>query len=328
MKKLRLVLILGILAGLCPAVAWSQMPPPPPPQAEPDPLRVEVRVVNVFATVRDRQGRLMPNLTKADFEVLEDGQPKDIDYFARENEMSLLLLFLVDTSTSQKRIIAKEQKIAAEFAQRVLRPGDQVALAAFDSNAYMLQEPTSDPAELGKAWERIVPFAPGFKPQLKEGKKVNGTRMCAALAWAADFQPKQLANRKVIVLITDGVDAELNTDLRPSLETVLRNDVMVYTIRAMDAGVYAWWDKERVEAGDRAMRQFAKESGGAFYVGNNADRMESAFAEIAAEVRSQYGFGFAPRYMTYNARFHKITVNVKTSGASVRARRGYYSPSN
>jgi Ca-activated chloride channel family protein len=150
--------------------------------------------------------------------------------------------------------------------------------------------------------------------------------MCAALSWAAEFESARPADRTVIVLITDGVDAELDAELRPALETLLRNDVMVYSIRAIDSGVYPWWDEQRVEAGIRAMRLLARETGGLFFVGNKPHRLEAAFAEIAAEVRSQYSLAFTPRYLTYNARFHRITV-VSPRGTTVRARRGYFSPS-
>lgn len=321
MSKACLVALVVSAGVLCPSVLWPQTPP------EPEPMRVEVRVVNVYATVKDRQGRLVDSLNQSNFAVLEDKEPRDIGYFARENELSVLLILLVDTSTSQKRVIAREQKIAAQFARQVLRAGDQVALVGFDSNAYLLLEPTPDPAQLEKAWERIVPFAPGFAPQLKPGSRVNGTRMCAALSWAAEFQADRPANRKVIVLISDGVDAELDTELRATFETLLTNDVMVYSIRAIDAGMYPWWDEPRVQAGIRAMRMLARETGGRFFPGANLKHLTAAFEEIAAEVRSQYSLAFNPKYLTYNARFHRIDVTVNQPGLSLRARRGYFSPS-
>jgi VWFA-related protein len=320
-----LTLVTLFLAGMASAVAQTQ--PLPPAAPSPEPLRVEVRVVNVFATVKDGDGRLLPNLNGTQFAVLEDGEARDLGYFAREDEVSLLLILLVDTSTSQAQILTRERRIAADFLKRVLKPGDQVALVGFDSNAYILQEPTTDTAKLNAALDRLVPFAPGFQPQLKPSRKPNGSRMCAALSWVSEMEPPQMAHRKVVVLISDGVDAELNTELQPTLENVLRNDVMVYSIRAIDEGHYAWWDAPRLQAADRAMRLVARETGGLFFVGQRAGRLEEAFQQIAEEVRSQYSLGFTPKYLTYTGRFHRITVQVKQGGAKVRARRGYFSPS-
>lgn len=321
MVILRVVLLMSLLAGLIlPSAAQSQAPPPE------GVLRTEVRVINVYATVKDKKGQLVPNMTAQEFALLDDGQPQAISYFARESELSLLVILLVDTSTSQARVLAREQRIAAMFFERVLGPGDQAAVVAFDSNAYVLQGPTSDLAQLGRALQRIEPFAPGFAPQLPLSAKTNGTRMCAAVAWAAQLQPPLQVHRKVIILVTDGVDAELGSLLKPTLETALRSDVMIYSIRTIDPGVYVWWEQTLVEAGERALRRLARETGGLFFLGNNPRGLEVAFAQVAAEVRAQYSLGFTPRYLTYSTRFHPITVTINEKGAKVRARRGYFSP--
>ncbi len=292
------------------------------------PLRVEVRVVGVHVTVKDKKDQLVPNLGVAEFALQEDGEPTAPYYFfaGGSSKVSLLVVLLVDTSTSQSHVLVKERRIATKFLESVLRPGDQAAVVTFDSNAYVLQSPTSDLARLDRTLEHIQPFAPGIAPELPHWKEVNGTRACAAVAWVADWQVPSPADRKVVILISDGVDAELNSQLQPAVNAVLRNDVTIYAIRIIDAGAYQWEDRSRVQAGERALRQMADETGGLFFTGNNPDRLEAAFAQIAAEVRGQYSIGFVPRYLTYNARFHRINVAVNHKGTYVRARRGYFSP--
>lgn len=286
---------------------------------------MEVRVVNVHVTVKDKKGQLVPNLGATDFALLEDGQPTVPYYFAGQSEVSLLVVLLIDTSTSQTKVLSKERYIAARFLERVLRPGDQAAVVTFDSNVRVLQSATSDLALLGGALEHIEPFAPGFPSELPPAEETNGTRMCAAVAWATDRQTLRRADRKVIVLISDGVDNELEAKLKPALWAALRNDTMIYSIRVIDAGAYAG-DRSEVQAGERALQRLARETGGLFFLGHNPSRLEAAFAQIAAEVRGQYSLGFIPRYLTYNVRFHTITVTVKQKGTRVRARRGYFSP--
>jgi len=288
---------------------------------------VEVRVVNVHVTVKDKKGQLVPNLGATDFVVREDGQPRDPYYFfAGENKMSLLVVLLIDTSTSQSKILSKERHTAAKFLERVFRPGDQAAVVTFDSNAYVLQNATSDLALLRRALEHIEPFAPGVAPVPLPSKGSNGTRACAAVAWVADWQASRRADRKVIILISDGVDLELDSRLKPALGAALRNDVVIYAIRILDSGAYASEGGARVQAGERALRLLAHETGGLFFTGNNPNLLEAAFAQITAEVRGQYSIGFVPQHLTYN-RFHRIIVAVKQKGTKVRSRRGYFSPS-
>ena len=268
-------------------------------------------------------------LFRSDFAVREDGRPRDLDYFAGESksEMPVLVILLIDTSTSQSQVLSKERHIATRFLERVFRPGDQAAVVTFDSNVYVLQSATSDLALLGRALEHIQPFAPGFSSELPPAQQPNGTRTCAAAAWAADWQASLPGDRKVIILISDAVDLELDLKLKFALGTALQNDVMIYAIRILDANAYAGEDGSRVRAGERALRLLASETGGLFFNGNNPRFLEAAFTEIAAEVRGQYSLGFVPQYLTYNTRFHSIAVAVKQKGTKVRARRGYYSPS-
>jgi len=290
---------------------------------------VEARIVNVHVTVQDKKGQLVPNLGAADFTVLEDREPTPPYYFSGASKQSLLVVLLIDTSTSQSEVLSRERHIATKFLERVLGPADQAAVVTFDSNAYVLQSATSDLASLGRALEHIEPFAPGFSSELPPWKEVNGTRTCAAVAWVADWQTQasRQADRKVVILISDGVDAELNSKLKPALEAALRNDVTIYSIRMIDPGAYGWLDQPRVQAGEQALLLLARETGGLFFLGNNPSRVEAAFAQIAAEVRAQYSLGFVPRYFTYNGRFHRISVAVKQKDLNVRARTGYFSPS-
>ncbi|OLD48358.1 MAG: hypothetical protein AUI63_03130 [Gemmatimonadetes bacterium 13_1_40CM_2_60_3] len=108
-------------------------------------IRVEVNVVNILATVRDKHGALINNLTKDDFILSEDRQPQQIKYFARETDLPLTIGLLVDVSGSQYNLIDIERQAAYQFFTQVLRKGDKAFLISFRENVELLQDFTSSP---------------------------------------------------------------------------------------------------------------------------------------------------------------------------------------
>src|SRR5580700_11432526 len=116
----------------------------------------DVRVVNLFATVRDAQDHLVPNLTKDDFTLEEDGQPQTIRYFSRESGLPLTLGLLVDTSVSQKRVLAEERTASYRFLSQVLRPDqDRAFIIHFDRDVELLQDLTPSHEKLDIALGKL-----------------------------------------------------------------------------------------------------------------------------------------------------------------------------
>jgi VWFA-related protein len=132
----------------------------------------DVRVVNLFATVRDAQGQLVPNLIKGDFTLEEDGQPQTIRYFSRESGLPLTLGLLVDTSISQKRVLAEERTASYRFLSQVLRPDmDRAFVIHFDRDVELLQDLTESREKLDAALAR--PQTPKL-PKRKGGEPKVG----------------------------------------------------------------------------------------------------------------------------------------------------------
>ena len=96
------------------------------PQDTPS-FKVAVDMVNILATVRDEQGRLVNSLTKEDFILEEEGQPQEIEYFSSETDLPLTLGLLVDTSMSQRRILEEERQASYQFLEDILRPESDLA---------------------------------------------------------------------------------------------------------------------------------------------------------------------------------------------------------
>jgi len=110
---------------------------------EPTTIKVDVDVVNVLASVRDKKGALIPNLEKQDFTVLEDGKPQSIKYFTRESDLPLTIGMLVDVSGSQANLIGVERSAASQFFREVLRKKDLAFLISFAEETELLQDYTS-----------------------------------------------------------------------------------------------------------------------------------------------------------------------------------------
>jgi len=315
--RLHPLIILSLLAALTPS-ALAQFAPIPAAEHR---LQVAVNVVNVHVTARNRAGALLDDLQKRDFEVFEDGKKQDLRYFSRYNDVSLSVVLLIDASTSQTRVLAREQAIAAQFLEQVLRPGDHAAIVSFDSNAYVVQDFTSDPLRLRHAIARIAPFAPGLQPVLPPADVASGTRLCAAVNWVAGLPAAQWLDRRVVILISDGVDPEIRACTKPTLAAALGNDLMIYSIRTLDGSVYG--HPGVAAQGEQALSRLARATGGLLLWGNDPRKLSAAFTHIAAELRGQYSLGYTPQKLVRDGRFHRIKIVVNRKATQVRARRGY-----
>ena len=106
----------------------------------------------MFATVRDKDGKVVRDLAKEDFSLLEDGRPQTIQYFSRQSDLPLTLGLLVDTSMSERRMLGTERDASYSFLEKVLRPGsDKAFLIHFDHDVELLQDLTSSRERLEKA---------------------------------------------------------------------------------------------------------------------------------------------------------------------------------
>src|SRR5580658_9749286 len=147
-------------------------PPPPPGQlpAKPKPqeapasgqatgqptFSTNVKLVQVFASVRDGKGAIVKDLDKADFTLKEDGKPQNIQYFSRESNLPLTLGLLVDTSLSQRNVLGDEKRASYKFFDQVLREDkDQAFVIHFDHEVELLADLTSSRKTLDKGLDQL-----------------------------------------------------------------------------------------------------------------------------------------------------------------------------
>jgi VWFA-related protein len=221
-------------------------------QQKPD-VSVQVKVVNVPATVRDKHGAIVHNLTKDDFILEEDGRPQGIHYFSQESDLPLTLGLLVDTSLSQRRVLDQERSASSSFLDQVLRPEkDQAFLIHFDHEVELLQDLTSSREKLRAALNSLdAPHfsqtSSGSTPDQSQGIPPGrrggggygnhgggGTQLYDAVYLASNELMKKQSGRKAIVVLSDGVDRGSKESLRSAIEAAQRTDTMVYSILFKD----------------------------------------------------------------------------------------------
>ncbi len=308
-------LILAFAAAR-PALAQDQNPPDETTTT----LRVSTNVVNVLAIVKDKQGHLIPSLTKDDFTLSEDGKAQEIRYFSRETDTPLTLGILVDTSGSEQRMLSVEQQRAKDFIRQVVRPKDLAFVMHFDLEAELLQDLTSDVSRLDRAIgeTQINAGGTGVLPSTFPGQDNIGTVFYDAVYLAAHDILRNEIGRKVIVVITDGMDHGSKESLDSALEMAQKADVTIYCIAVIG----------QEYGGEGIMEKLSRETGGRVIRANRDKDLAVAFQQIADELRTQYLLGYTPIDTRHDGAYRKISVKVRDGQYKVQARRGYYAPSS
>lgn len=317
----------------------------------------DVNVVNVLATVRDKKGQIVRNLTKDDFSIEEDTRPQTIRYFSQESNLPLTLGLLVDTSLSQRNVLNEERDASYKFFEQVLRPDkDKAFVIHFDREVVLLRDLTSSEKDLESALAKLQ------TPQLEQrdqgggggypdggggggypggrggGRRGGGTLLYDAVYLGSDEILKKQQGRKAIILLTDGVDRGSKTPLPAAIESAQRADTLVYSILFKNTeefhgfggpgmgrhGGYGGrrYPQEQRPDGKKILQQISKETGGAFYEVSKKQPIDQIYEHIEEELRNQYSLGYTPDKALPG--YHKITVTVKEKGQVVQARDGYY----
>jgi len=319
------LIVLGTLAlALCvaPAARGQQNPPGPAPTTT---LKVSTEVVNVLAIVKDKKGRLIPDVNKEDFQVLEDNVSQEIKYFSKQTDTPLTLGILVDTSPSQGRVLSIEQEQAKSFIAQVIKPKDLAFVLHFDVEVELLQDFTSDKRMLSRAIDetQINGGGGGVLPGTFPTSASQGaTHLYDAVYLAANDLLKNEVGRKVIIVLTDGEDQGSREKLQSALEAAQRSDLVIYSIEVSDRMYYP--SRGMYFGGDSVLKKLSEETGGRV-IEVKADRdVSRAFQEIADELRTQYLLGYVPSNTRHDGAFRKIQVKVSNQNYKIQARRGYY----
>ena len=287
-----IVLFLGGLGGL---VVATQ-----PLRGQSAPVSIfstGINLVQVYATVTDRDGQPVTGLTAADFRVTEDQAPQTITTFAA-GEFPLSVTIALDRSFSMAGERLTLSKQAARSFIAALRPADEVMVLAIGSEVETITPPVSARAASGSKWEAIDPW--------------GTTPLYDATSDALDAMQAR-NGRRALLLISDGIDRDSHTTATDLIARARQSNVLVYPVAI---------------GGTRppVFAELANVTGGRTFFIDDPKRLESQLGTLARELRFQYLLGYTPsQAASLDPGWRAIEVTVSRPGVRVRARDGYFS---
>ena len=333
-------------------------PPGSSPQRQSPTFTADVNVVNLFATVRDKDSHIVSNLNKEDFALQEDGRPQVIRYFSRETNLPLTLGLLVDTSRSQRNVIDAERSASYTFFEHVLREDkDQAFVLHFDHQVELLQDLTQSRQKLNKALHELEVNQDDSQQQQQGGgggggypgggggrgsgggRRGGGTLLYDAvyLASGDDLMKKQ-KGRKAVFVLSDGVDRGSKVGISEAIEAAQRSDTLVYSIYfasnegfpggfgrggGMGRGGGRYPQEDRPD-GKKILRRISKETGGTFFEVTHKQTVDNIYTRIEEELRNQYSLGYTSDQPASGTGYRTIGLTVGKKNLTVQNREGYY----
>jgi VWFA-related protein len=324
----------------------------------------DVKLVNLFATVRDKEKKIVKDLTKDNFSLDEEGRSQTIKFFEAETSLPLNLGMLVDTSGSQAGVLGKERSAGIKFFDQILREDkDQAFVIHFDYESELLQDFTSSRQKLEQSLDQLAVARPqqgqtqqqgGGYPQggqrYPQGGGGGGTKLYDAILLASNDLMSKQTGRKALILLTDGVDTGSRVTLFQGISAAQKADTLVYSVLFSDPEAYGspvYYPSpgmgrrgrmpmpmpppgggQDLPDGKKVLRQIAEETGGRFYqVGRFYWPLDMVFADIEEELRNQYNIGYTPDKLGESGEYRKIHLTAKTNKKKdlvVQTRAGYY----
>jgi Ca-activated chloride channel family protein len=271
-------------------------------QPEQPVFRSSVRTVPIYATVVDAGGRLVPDLQREDFSIVDNGKPTEVSLFSNESQPFTAVVML-DTSASMTANLKLLNRAAEQFLLRLL-PVDKAQVGAFNDKIQLSGTFTNDRDELIS--------------DLNDLYFGNPTRLNDGIAAGLDAL-KGIEGRRVVLVFTDGEDTSSRLGFKTVMERARDEEVMVYSIGLESE----YFNGMRVVKSrpSRDLRKISDETGGGYFELTKTADLAPTFTRVAQELRSQYLLGFAPASL--DSKVHKLEVKIDKPGMTVRARRSY-----
>lgn len=277
-----------------------------------------VKVVNIFVTVRDKSGQIVRDLDKGDFAIRENGKSQVIQYFSRESDLPLTVGLLVDTSFSQGRVLENERGASYRFLDQVLRDSkDQAVIVQFDQAVVIRQGLTSSHKDLQDTLAQLD------LPTEKQAAYGSGTLLYDAIRTASIQTMRKQQGRKAFIVMTDGVDEGSTVSLSDAIQSAQSAGTQVFCILFSDATYYGGAGMLS-PGGRRVLQRLSAETGGAFFEVTKQRTVSDIFREIEEDLRSEYSIGFVSSQPVTSSGFRQLKVTTARKGLIVQAPDRYY----
>lgn len=327
MQRLRhFILLLSLAVASRVAVAQTQQTTPPAqPAATPAPVenapqgannggiptvRVRTDEVNVVFTVVDKDGRFVRDMKQEQFRILDNKMPpQKVLTFRAQTDLPLYVGLLIDASNSIRDRFQFEKDAASEFLYEIIRPkSDSAFVLAFDEQWDLTQDFTGDLDKLRNGVKGI--------------RAGGGTALWDAVYYACREkllkEPARNAVRRAIILVSDGDDNQSRVYRDEAIDMAQRAEVIIYTISTSLMGNHT--------KGDDNLKLLAEATGGRAFFPVTLDDVSASFRDIQEELRSQYSVSYRPENFVANGQFRPIQIMADNKKLKVRAKKGYFVP--
>jgi Ca-activated chloride channel homolog len=307
-KSLCLVLSAGVLATGFAALHGQQPKPASSPQGAVPVFTSDTRLVVLPTTVVDKSGKLITTLKQDAFTVTENDVKQDILLFKRE-DIPVSMGLIIDNSGSMRSKRASVEAAALALVKDS-NPQDEVFIVNFNDDAY-IDNPNSkdfltDIDEMKEALTRI--------------DSRGGTAMRSAIDKSISWLKKAHKDKKVLVVVTDGVDNASDVTLEDLVRDARQSGVLIYSI-----GLLAEEEKRSAANAKRQLNALAEATGGSTYYPKELTEVDPIAHQVAHDIRNQYTIGYKSSNEALDGSYRKIKVVVKAPGNPLaRTRSGYY----
>jgi Ca-activated chloride channel family protein len=275
-------------------------------QKQPAAIHVDVNLVSILASVIDRNGRPVPDLTEDAFELKEEGIAQKIERFEAQTGRPLDLALMVDSSMSTFKDLKFECDAASHFIKQVVRPGDTLSVFEFSDSVTQLSEFSDNVLKLQSAAEKITPGA--------------GTSIYDAVVLGSNALRRLPPDRRrAIVLVTDGGETTSLSKFEDARRAATRSGTLLYSIIIRPVKN----ENGRNTAGEHALITITDSTGGALFILDELGELDAMFDRINRELRTQYLLGYYPNPVPKPSTTRHVEVKVK-SGDLVRYRKEYF----
>jgi Ca-activated chloride channel family protein len=266
-------------------------------------FRSGTQFVPLFTTVTDAQGRLVPDLDRDQFTILDNGKPQNVTVFENETQPFTAVVTL-DFSASMTANIERLKQATEQFLIRML-PTDKAQVGAFSDKIQFSGTFTSDRDDLIGA--------------LRDLQFGNPTRLYDAVYESIDLLADR-DGRKVVVVFTDGDDTASRRGLGGTLDYARDKEVMIYSI-GLESEIMLAPGRVMRTRPDRGLKKLSEETGGGYFELKKTDDLGPTFTRVVQELHSLYTIGFNPAAL--DGKEHRLDVRMKQTGMTARARKSY-----
>ena len=286
-------------------------PPPPGQSGQGGAIKIDVSLVVLHTTVLDDRGKFVDGLKEENFRVFEDKAEQKLSVFKRE-DVPVSMGLVIDNSGSMRDKRPRVNEAALTLVQ-ASNPQDESFVVNFNDDYYLDLDKdfTSSVPELKEALERI--------------DARGSTALYDAIIGSIDHLKKGHKDKKVLLVVTDGMDNVSRNTLEKTLREVQKANVVIYSI-----GLFSDEKGNERKKAMRALKDISTASGGVAFFPENVDDVHSICDQVARDIRNQYTLGYYPSNTRKDGTFRAVQVDVippRGRGKLVaRTRNGYFAP--